>query len=101
MKQAEKDGNAPATAAHSFVQYAPGKIGLFSVPAGISAEIALEHASCFIDCAETLSRIVATEIDDNAAESNMAHAAKYLNEMGKALIDAVSSGLLHKNIVGA
>lgn len=63
---------------------------LFSVNKGFDMIDALEHASALLDCAHQLTLKVACE----QAGPNEAHAATYLSEMAKALVDACIGGAI-------
>jgi len=63
---------------------------LFQVNAGVPLAQALEHASNLLYCAKHLALDAAMEPDGQ----KHAWAAHYLGEMGKAVIDDLSQGLL-------
>ena len=63
---------------------------LFSVNKGFDMIDALEHASALLDCIHELTLKVACE----QAGPNEAHAAVYLGEMAKALVDSCIGGAI-------
>lgn len=78
------------TDAHAFCyDHVAGK-ALFSVNKGFDMIDALEHASALLDCAHQLTLKVGCE----QAGPSEAHAAAYLGEMAKALVDACIGGAI-------
>lgn len=73
------------TSPQGFCRYPTGM--LFSVNAGMPVELALEHASCLLDCVGDL----ATTITIGEGRGSEACVIQYLAEMAKALVDASSS----------
>lgn len=62
---------------------------LFSINAGMPADIALEHASCLLACVHDLTAALV----DGSSKGSEAAAIQYLAEMAKALVDASSVGM--------
>lgn len=75
-----------ATHATGFCRYPVGP--LFSVNEGMPVDLALEHASCLLDCVNSL----AVTIGDGNAHGSEIYAVQYLAEMAKALVDAAGDG---------
>lgn len=63
---------------------------LFKVNPEVPVSDALEHASCLMECVNKLTVMAACELDDPGAALWAAH---YLNEMAKALVDDVTTGV--------
>jgi hypothetical protein len=63
---------------------------LFKVNPEVPVSDALEHASCLMDCANKLAVMAACELEDPGAALWAVH---YLNEMAKALVDDVTTGV--------
>lgn len=68
----------------------PDGQGLFKVNPDVPVTDALEHASCLMECANKLTVMAACELDDQGAALWAAH---FLNEMAKALVDDVTTGV--------
>ena len=68
------------TAANAFFSCNSFNENLFSVRAGVSANNALETASCFLDVARDCAY---------SGEGNFSNAAAYLIEMAKAVVDSL------------
>lgn len=63
---------------------------LFKVNPEVPVSDALEHASCLMGCANKLAVMAACELEDPGAALWAVH---YLNEMAKALVDDVTTGV--------
>ncbi len=82
--------NATTQGATTFAQCGNPKQTLFRLSAGVPVSDALEYASDLLSCANRMT-LLATH-GDNTEQCAMA--AHYLSEMGKAVIDDVTTALL-------
>lgn len=82
--------NITTQGATTFAQYGQPHQTLFGLSAGVPVSDALEYASDLLSCANRMT-LLATH-GDNTEQCAMA--AHYLSEMGKAVIDDVTSALL-------
>ena len=65
-------------------------LSLFKVNPEVPVSDALEHASCLMDCANKLTVMAACELEEPGAALWAAH---FLNEMAKAVVDDVTTGV--------
>lgn len=82
--------NATTQGATTFAQCGKPEQTLFRLSAGVPVSDALEYASDLLSCANRMT-LLATH-GDNSEQCAMA--AHYLSEMGKAVIDDVTTALL-------